>query len=195
MAKSFSSQTDVKSSSFIKHNTPKSNLWGISAFLVFVVLIALLYVQNRGQWKDENVNQQVRIDSLQNLSQELSHRIEFMQQAEKQRTESIRKELFDSFDEKHYRVYGLFRDHTKKMTREAVAQKFNIYNASAISSSDALGERWFTVPVKGVHFMREDETIEEIAAKYYGNQADSSLIIAFNPIVKPFRNLFIPFSN
>ena len=46
-----------------------------------------------------------------------------------------------------------------------------------------------------LHFMREDETLEEISMQYYGNKTDSILIVQFNPVIRPLRNVFIPFAD
>ncbi|MGB0522640.1 MAG: hypothetical protein ACPGJS_06755 [Flammeovirgaceae bacterium] len=195
MTESLSSPKKLASPLTTLQNRFQNRLWSFIAFLLFMSFIAALYLLNRGSWKEQAASQQLLIDSLQNHTQELSHRIAYLQKAKQQEIESIRTLSFDSFDEDQYRVYGLYRDKNKKQTLETISQKFNVYNAGAIKYSDVLGERWFIVPIKGVHFMREDETLEEISMQYYGNPADSMLIVQFNPVIKPLKSLFIPFSD
>ena len=165
------------------------------AFLIFVGILATLFLFSKANWERKLKVIQTEVDSLLNHSKELEARIEFMQKAESNRVESVIDNKFDSFDAGNYRVYGLFRDASKKMTREELSNTFNVYNAGAIQYNEVVGERWFAIPVQGVHFMQQDETLTEIAEKYYGNARDTALISSFNPRIEPDRHIFIPFGN
>jgi hypothetical protein len=165
------------------------------AFLVFVGIIAVLFLSSKANWERKLKTSEIQIDSLLNHSKDLEARMGFMQKVESSRIKSIIGNEFDSFDAGNYRVYGLYRDASKKLNREQLSNRFNVYNAGAIQYSEVVGERWFAIPVKGIHFMQRDETLEEIAEKYYGNVKDTSLISAFNNRIEPYRNIFIPFGN
>ncbi len=165
------------------------------AFLIFVGIIATLFLFSKANWERKLKVSQTEVDSLLNHSKELEARIEFMQKAESKRVESVIENKFDSFDAGNYRIYGLFRDASKKMTREGLSNDFNVYNAGAIQYNEVVGERWFAIPVQGVHFMQKDETLSEIAEKYYGNVKDTAIISAFNQKIEPYRHIFIPFGN
>lgn len=173
----------------------RNQLLGLGSFLFFVALVAILYLQNKWQWENQFESQQVQLDSLEALSKDLAFQLEFLEEEEQIRIAKLRANEFDSFDEDFYRIYGLYRDRNKVLTRDVVSRKFNVFNASTIKQTDVLGERWFIVPVMGQHFMRKGETLAEITKLYYKNPADSSLILQFNPIIKASRNLFIPFSD
>jgi len=172
--------------------TPKNRLWEFLAFLFFVALISILYLQNRHSWKNEIAEQQILIDSLTSQIQLYADRVNELEQTETTAINSIRSHTFNSFDT-DFRIYGLFKTANKSQTRESISQRFNVYNASAIKYSDVLGERWFIVPVKGIHRLKEGESLGQLATLYYKKSADSVLLHDFNPIIAPQRVVFLPF--
>lgn len=173
----------------------RDRFWRFLAFLFFVAFISILYLQNRRAWQNELSAQAILIDSLTIQSHIFSDRITELEAVDNAVIQQIRSLEFDSFDPEHYRVYGLYRTSDKSLTRESISQQFNVYNAGAIKYSDVLSERWFTVPVKGVHQLKNGESVGSLATLYYTKVADSVLIQDFNPIIKPGRVLFIPFGN
>jgi hypothetical protein len=164
------------------------------AFLAYTGFIGYLYLVKTGSNLDlSNAFNQER-DSLEVELEKYKDLYAAFEQKEFQRAQSVYENQFDPFDSNNYRVYGLFRDIGKRYTAVDVAKMFHINSANAIKSSDVLGERWFIVPVKGVHYFAESETLTDIAKLYYKKPADSVLLIKFNVDAVPGRNLFIPFN-
>jgi len=163
------------------------------AFLIFAAIVVFLHLENRKYWVEDSIQANTKADSLQQSLMEMIERYDQLTQADANEIEATRSYLFDPYDSDNYRVYGLFRDRNKVYTVKEIAAKFNILPPTAIKSNDVLGERWFIIPVKGVHFMREGENLTQIAQLYYENAEDSTLIQDFNPIIESNMNLFIPF--
>ena len=167
---------------------------GFAAFAAFTCLIALLYIKQKGEWENSSIHNTTQADSLSGLTNLLQERVAKLEEAESMRTKSIYENTFDPFDSDNFRIYGLYRDMTRSKKELDVAMMFHISNSGAIKAMDVMGERWFIVPVKGVHFMLPDETATKIATLYYDNPKDSTLILRFNLDPQPGKNIFIPFN-
>ncbi|MDW7694195.1 hypothetical protein R9C00_05550 [Flammeovirgaceae bacterium SG7u.111] len=163
------------------------------AFVAFAGFIFYLYFFNENKWQVDTTAYKQQVDSLKNLTQELQVRLASQEEYESKRAQHVYEYRFDPFDSENFRLYGLYRDVEKKYSTLDVALMFNISNAKSIKYSDVIGERWFIVPIKGVHYYSGDETITEIAMKYYEDPADSVLITRFNLEPEADMRLFIPF--
>ncbi|MEN7551068.1 Stp1/IreP family PP2C-type Ser/Thr phosphatase [Rapidithrix thailandica] len=200
----FQYQPDQSTLSMIQEDTqqmpskegisPKRTLLSVVSFLIFSAFIVLLYLQKQQAWEADLNKMQSYADSLKNVAYHYKEKAETLQQAQQGAIQSIRDHYFDSFDSDHYRLYGLLRDKNKEFNTAELSLRYNIFNTSAIKSSETLGERWFIVPVKGLHYVKEGETLTDIAEKYYTELADSSLVERFNPDVQPGKFIFIPFN-
>ncbi|MCS6832451.1 MAG: hypothetical protein NZ521_02665 [Flammeovirgaceae bacterium] len=162
----------------------------VIAFVVFVIFILMLYFNKTQRW--ENAIQ--KLDSLERITQQQQKKIQLLERQEKLRTENIRNYYFDSFDNDRYRLYGLLRDTEKKYKISEISTMFNIFNTNAIKVSEVMGEQWYIVPIKAVHFMQAGESATTLAQKYYTDLADSILIKKFNHQLVPYRHVFIPFN-
>ncbi|MBX2842940.1 MAG: hypothetical protein KTR26_14310 [Flammeovirgaceae bacterium] len=165
----------------------------IIAFLVFSGFITYLYLQNKEEWEMKYINSSNKLDSLETLSVNLSEQLAKMEEDAFERNRAIYEYRFDPFDSDNFRIYGLFRDVEKRYSVLDVALKFNITNSKAIKWNDVMGERWFIVPVKGMHYLTEEDTYTNMAARYYEEPADSVLIPQFNLDPSPGKFVFVPF--
>jgi hypothetical protein len=164
------------------------------AFVLFLSFLAVLYVADRTAWQNEIHIQKQQLDSLNKLAMQLLPQHNSIAAVEEQRIKAIAAHRFDAFNAGDYRVYGLFRDENKQFTISQISEKYGIHNLSAIKVTDVLGERWFVVPVKGTHFVKKGENAGKIAALYYKNAADSTLILDFNTNIRVGKFIFIPFN-
>ncbi|MEM1136494.1 MAG: hypothetical protein AAGI07_11705 [Bacteroidota bacterium] len=171
-----------------------STLINIIAFTVFVAFTAYLYLTNQHKWQLSAEKNTVLVDSLKQLTAMYQDQLEKYKQNEALQTQTLKETRFDSFDSDNFRLYGLYRDVEKRYSIMDVSLMFNVNNANAIKSNDVLGERWFIIPMKGVHFWKEGETITDIAALYYDEKKDSTLISKFNLDGSAGRYIFIPFN-
>ncbi len=170
-----------------------ATLINILAFAIFVAFTVYLYTKNKTKWETEARSNIAKVDSLSDLTATLEERLVQFEKNELLRIEAIRNMRFDPFDSDNFRIYGLYRDVEKRYSDMEISLRFNINNANAVKSSNVLGERWFVVPVKGVHFWKEEETLTEIASLYYLEKKDSTLISNFNLDAGPGKHVFIPF--
>ncbi|GAB4332687.1 MAG: hypothetical protein OHK0038_08510 [Flammeovirgaceae bacterium] len=160
------------------------------AFILFSIFILMLYFYKVDKWNIA-IN---KMDSLEQVANQTTKKLLLLEKQEKLKSENIKNHYFDSFDNDKYRVYGLLRDKEKKYKISEISTMFNIFNTNAIKVSEVMGEQWFIVPVKGVHFMQAGENATSLAKKYYTDAADSILIKKFNPNLEPYRHVFIPFN-
>ena len=165
----------------------------ILAFTIFVAFTAYLYITNQNKWQTSVENNAYLADSLKELTSEYQNQLEKYQEDEELRTQVLKETRFDPFDSDNFRLYGLFRDVEKRYSSMEVSLMFNVNNANAVKSSDVLGERWFIIPMKGIHFWKEGETLTDIASMYYAEKKDSLLISKFNLDGAPGKFVFIPF--
>ncbi len=178
----------------LKSTISKNSFWvkysplisGIAA-LLFCLFIAALFLKSKSEFANAN-------SSLKEKIEELEAEINDYEGSKNLAIQSVSENFFDSFDSEHFRVYGLFRDPNQLYSLEDVTEMFHIYNKYAIKSSIVLGEKWFVVPVKGVHFVEKSDTPASIADLYYSSESDSTLITLFNPIIETGRFIFIPFN-
>lgn len=171
----------------------KQEINTLLAFGIFAVLVFVLYLVNRNTWRKEEERLTMQQDSLQQKIRELEKRYISLEQAVFEGDKFIYNHYFDSFDSNRFRVYGLLRDDKKRYTLQEVAEKFNVFTPSAIKENEVMGERWFVVPVKGLHFYAPGETIAALGSRYYEHPQDSVLIKAFNPGLSHGKFIFIPF--
>ena len=169
-------------------------LYSLGAFLLIAVLIASLFIKNRNDWQEEKQIAIARLDSLSVQQQQLAEALRAQQVKELARARAVAQNYFDPYDTDNYRVYGLYRDASRSKTAAAISTQFHVYNPSAIKFSEVIGERWFIVPVKGIHYFAEGESLSELAALYYSRPADSVLIKDFNQPLQVNKHIFIPFS-
>lgn len=171
----------------------KTTLINIVAFALFIAFTAYLYINNRNDWVEKSEKNTLLADSLSSVTSILETKVAQNDKDEAMRIEAIKNTRFDPFDSDNFRIYGLFRDVEMKYNDMKISLRFNVNNANAVKSSNVLGEKWFIVPVKGVHFWRENETLTDIAALYYLEKKDSLLISSFNLDAGPGKHVFIPF--
>jgi serine/threonine protein phosphatase PrpC len=160
------------------------------AFILFSIFILMLYFYKVERW-DVAIN---KMDSLEQVANQTTKKVLLWERQEKLKHENIKNHYFDSFDNDKYRVYGLLRDTEKKYKISEISTLFNIFNTNAIKVNEVMGEQWFVVPIKGVHFLQAGENATSLAKKYYTDVADSVLIKKFNPSLEPYRHVFIPFN-
>ncbi len=169
------------------------SVFGLTLFLIFLFLI------QKAAWQKENDALKTELDSLRNSSQELA--IEFEEKIGKRRISDslmyrkVYDNYFDAYDAQNFRLYALYKDTENRYgSATNLARAFNIENSNSIKSNSVLGEMWYIVPVKGVHFVEKKQTWTSIARKYYHNLNDSTLLKDFNKELKPNRFAIIPFN-
>jgi hypothetical protein len=160
------------------------------AFILFSIFILMLYFYKVERW-NLAIN---KMDSLEQVANQSTKKLLLSEKQDKLKNENIKNHYFDSFDNDKYRVYGLLRDSEKKYKISEISTTFNIFNTNAIKVNEVMGEQWFIVPVKGVHFLQAGENATSLAKKYYTDITDSVLIKKFNPNLEPYRHVFIPFN-
>jgi len=163
------------------------------AITIIISLVAISYYQQKQTWQNQINTYKKQYDSLSLALHEIQEDCEKERRTMSAQITDIRKNKFDAFNTQDFRIYGLYRDEEKQYTISQIADMFNINNISAIKHSDVLGERWFIVPVKGVHFVGTNQNATSIAKLYYKTIADSTLIIAFNKKIVVGKHIFIPF--
>jgi len=169
------------------------SVFGLTLFLIFLFLI------QKAAWKQENDALKVELDSLRTSSQNLA--LEFEEKVEQRRVSDslmhrkVYDNYFDAYDAQNFRLYALYKDSERKYSSvSALAHAFNIENSESIKSNRVLGEMWYIVPIKGVHFVEKKQTWTSIAKKYYHNLNDSTLLKTFNKELKPERFVIVPFN-
>ncbi len=169
----------------------------LSAFFMFLcaLLVIFLHLNSRQNWKKEMQRTQIRAELLLDSAQRISAQAQLQKQDDSLRIRAIKMNYFDAYDENHFRIYGLFRDKNRSFSEAEVAKKFNIASPNAIKKSEVGEEFWFIVPVKGVHFVKQGESSQSIAQKYYFDPKGAALIEAFNyQQIKAGKTIFIPFN-
>lgn len=172
----------------------KKRTWQVFAsFAVFTLLMLFFYFQNESHWEGKLDEQKANIYNMDIQLQQEKRKLATSQQEQKKASDKIKGNSFDPYDSQYFRMYGLYRDKSKSMSRTSVGERFNVYNPLAIEYKDVMSERWFVVPVKGVHFVKKGETAESIGKLYYQDAEKYKLIAKFNKYIKAGRFIFIPY--
>ncbi|MEH0156652.1 hypothetical protein V6R21_21160 [Limibacter armeniacum] len=174
-------------------NERRNAILTFSVFVAFTALVLMLHRNNEAKWESRLEENKTLFDSLSKDVTLLSDEVEAFKKLQAKEVGSIKATGFDPYDGQHFRMYGLLRDKKRVYTRTMIAEKFNIYNPAAIEYKDAMDERWFIVPVKGVHYVKKGETAFSIGKLYYKNPKNHKLIQDFNPKINAGRYIFIPF--
>lgn len=180
----------------VSHTTSLSRKELATAFLVFVIslFVIFLHLNSRENWNREKQQIQESAQLVLDSAQKMIARGEIQRLEDSLRVRAFKMNYFDAYDETRFRIYGLFRDKSRKLTINEVAKKFNISSVSAIKKSEVNEESWFIVPVKAVHFVKKGETSQTIAKKYYLNIKAYPIIESFNyHKIKAGKMIFIPF--
>lgn len=169
------------------------SVFGLTLFLIFLFLI------QKAAWKQENNTLKTELDSLRTSSQDLA--LEFEEKVEQRRISdslmhrNVYDNYFDAYDAQNFRLYALYKDSERKHGSSSnLARAFNIENSESIKSNSVLGEMWYIVPIKGVHFVEKKQTWTSIAKKYYHNLNDSTLLKTFNKELKSNHFVIVPFN-
>ncbi len=181
---------------FVVHRTTVITIvsvFGLTIFLIFLFLV------QKATWQQENELLKSEVDSLRTSSQNLA--LEFDEKVEQRRISDslmhrqVYDNYFDAYDAQNFRLYALFKDSERKFGSSSnLARAFNIENSESIKSNSVLGEMWYIVPIKGVHFVEKKQTWTTIAKKYYHNLNDSTLLKTFNKELKANRFVIVPFN-
>ncbi|WP_250632712.1 hypothetical protein [Rhodoflexus caldus] len=163
------------------------------AVMLFTLTIIFLFLVNKSQWIEEKKVMEFRYDSLKMALGGKSWKMQEALRYDSLQKQYFRNNRYDPLVSNGFRMYGLFKDFDNTYTISEVAEKFNISNPKSIKVSEADGENWYIVPVKGVHLVRPKETAASIARLYYRNSADSVLIKQFNQKISSGQMIFIPF--
>jgi hypothetical protein len=168
----------------------------LTSLLVFAfcVLLVVLYLANKSAWQHDLAAARQEADSLRNMWHSQSDVFSRQRQGDSLRAKLIYDNYYDPAVENDFRLYGLYKDKAGTYTIQTLARRFNISNENSIKSSEVAGEKWYIVPVKGVHLVLKGESAGSIARLYYFNPADSALIRDFNGVVRPGKMVFIPFN-
>lgn len=169
------------------------SVFGLTLFLIFLFLI------QKSAWKQENDALKTELDSLrisnQNLALEFDEKIEQRRVSDSLMYRSIYDNYFDAYDAQNFRLYALYKDSERKFgSASNLASAFNIENSESIKSNSVLGQMWYIVPIKGIHFVEKKQTWTTIAKKYYHNLNDSTLLKTFNKELEPNRFIIVPFN-
>ncbi|MCS7004654.1 MAG: hypothetical protein NZM38_04945 [Cytophagales bacterium] len=165
-------------------------------FILVVTIMILIGLAHQQQIEEKDklyLNCQRSQDSLSEAFAKQERLYLKERQKDSARIKQIRENKLNALGNPLFRVYGLFFDANKQYTISQIAYQFRINNISEIKYSDFPKERWFIVPVKGVHFVDSGETATTIARLYYRKLADSVLIKSFNKTITPGKYIFIPF--
>lgn len=164
------------------------------AVMLFTLTIIFLFLTNKSQWIEEKNALQRQIDSLLIVQRSKTGQMkDLVLHYDSLQKQFFRNNRYDPLVSNGFRMYGLFKDAENIYTVGEVARRFNISNPKSIKMSEADGENWYIVPVKGIHMVRNKETLSAVARLYYRNPADSVLIKAFNPSFGTGQMIFIPF--
>lgn len=163
------------------------------AVMLFTLTVIFLFLLNKSQWIEEKKLMQIRYDSLKIAQGGKSWKAQEALRYDSLQKMYFRDNRYDPLVSNGFRMYGLFKDLDNTFTISEVAEKFNVSNPKSIKVSEADGQNWYIVPVKGVHLVRPRETATSVARLYYRNLADSSLIKQFNQQVTGGQMIFIPF--
>lgn len=165
----------------------------LGVFFVALLLI-LMHQTHEDQWQMRMHQQLAVSDSLRAEVAARDSLLVLWQEEDSTRIKSVYNNYYDAFDEKGYRIYGLYKTPENKTSLVKLARKFNIENPNSIKKSTALGQDWYVVPVKGVHYLKKGETPLQVARLYYHNPKDVDILKAFNPKWEAGRNILIPFN-
>ncbi|MCC5945824.1 MAG: hypothetical protein JJT94_12900 [Bernardetiaceae bacterium] len=170
----------------------------ITALAVGLLTLFLLFLfsYREAKYRGSLQVQKQQVDSLSQICMGLEEQLERAVERDSLRNRWIYNNYFDAYDANNFRLYALFKHNT--LGQAEVAKLFNIEVRDAIKSSRVMNENWHIVPIKGLHFLATDETIGEVAKRYYFNAADSSLIQKFNAKegrkIQKNQMLVIPFN-
>lgn len=157
-----------------------------------VVDKALLEAQKEEANTDDSNENTIENDKQGN--QELIAEIEKLKQENRnlKTADSVRMNGFMAMAS--YKIYGLYKDKSGKLTDKDVAKKFNIKSEKAIKIAEINGEKAYVVPVKGVHIAKSGDTAFSIAKKYYKNDKQAKLVEDFNGEIQAGQTVFLPFN-
>lgn len=161
--------------------------------MLFTLTVILLFLVNKSRWIEEKKALQISFDSLRIAQGSRSWKAQEALLYDSLQKQFFRNNRYDPLVSNGFRMYGLFKDIQNTYTISEVAEKFNISNVKSIKVSEADGQNWYIVPVKGIHIVRPKENAGNIARLYYHNPADSVLIKAFNQKIVGGQMIFIPF--
>lgn len=169
------------------------SVFGLTLFLIFLFLI------QKSAWKQENDMLKTELDSLrrssQNLALEFEEKVQQRHISDSLMHRKIYDNYFDAYDAQNFRLYALYKDSEREYgSASNLARAFNIENSESIKSNSVLGEMWYIVPIKGIHFVEKKETLTSITKKYYHNLNDSTLLKTFNRELKPNNFIIVPFN-
>lgn len=186
-------QTKNESKSY-QNNFVRNTL--ITALSVFALssFIILLYMSSKNEWREKVQLFQSQNDSLQRFQVLLQTRLLKRALEDSIKQKIVYDTYFDPRVENNFRMYGLFKDRKGAYSTQTLARRFNISNEKSIKLSEADGEKWYIIPVKGVHFVEKGENLQSITVNYYSNRADSVLIKEFNGEIKSGTFIFIPYN-
>ena len=169
------------------------SVFGLTLFLIFLFLV------QKATWEQENEALKTELDSLRTSSENLA--LEFEEKVEQRRVSDslmhrkVYDNYFDAYDAQNFRLYALYKDSERKYGSDSdLARAFNIENSESIKSNSVLGEMWYIVPIKGIHFVEKRQTWTSIARKYYHNLNDSTLLKTFNKELQPNHFIIVPFN-
>ncbi len=162
-------------------------------FTTYTLVVFFLYLINQQAWTAKNHQLNRQADSLKNQIAGYRQQLSNFKKRDSLQQVALASQKFDGYDSQGFRVYGLIRDEEKRYTVESISSKFNIFPPSSVKSADVLGERWFIIPIKGLHFVETNQSSGQIARLYYRDLKDSVLIQHFNPQIKEGRFICIPF--
>ncbi len=160
------------------------------AVFALAVLLMLLFLSNKTNWTRQIAQAQHQADSLR---ENVMEKYETLRTYDSLATRALAENQYDPRAENGYRIYGLFKDPEGYYDWETLSAKFHISNPKSIKRSEADGEKWYVIPVKGVHFVRPGQSATTLARLYYANPADSVLITDFNGPLRSYQTAFVPF--
>jgi hypothetical protein len=167
----------------------------ITALAVGLLTLFLLFLfsYREAEYKASMQIQKQQVDSIAQVCIDLEEKLERAVESDSLRSRWIYNNYFDAYDANNFRLYALYKD--PKLNQIEVAKMFNIEVRDAVKSSRVLNENWHIVPIKGLHFLATDETVSDVAKRYYFNSADSTLIKRFNGNkIQENQMLVIPFN-
>lgn len=196
------------SKKFYNNNSPlkRKSILAI-LFIIFCVVFWIIsgyyHKKNLGAGNEELKLAYQRIEQLKSEASNLNTQLMTIKTREQKRIEKIKHRAFD-FDAKHLRIYGLIKSNTTSippqfLTKSQMAAMFNVKEETIRDINfKKSNTSWFLIPIKGLHYVEEGETLLDLAQKYYIDTGNSILIRYFNDIkegesIKEGTLLCIPF--
>ncbi len=165
----------------------------ISVFLL-ALLIIFMYKTQEENWKERVATERVLTDALRLELKTKDSLIQIFEAEQNLKIKSVYSNYYDAYDEKGYRIYGLYKAPQGEYSVVRLARMFNVENPTSIKVSTVLGKDWFIVPIKGTHFLKKGETPIQLAKMYYHNPKDVELLQKMNPKWEAGRHILIPFN-